>query len=76
MSLPYYLKLEPKEKDIPKLTKSLRSYGLRPDEWVVRHETGNLYRIENIEAPEFFFEGFTKEQGRQQIWKKIYLKNL
>ena len=72
----FYLKVESREKEIDHLKFSLRKFGLRPGDWVIKPKAENIYRIENTEAPEFFFEGVTKKQSGQQVWKKIYLRGI
>ncbi len=58
------------------LNSSLKRYGLQPNEWIVRREGENIYRIQNTEAPDFYFEGRTIKQGKHEMWKKIYLKSI
>ena len=72
----FYLKLETRNRDLNQLKTSLKKFGLRPDDWILKPKSENTYRIENSEAPEFFFEGVTKKQSGQQIWKKIYLRGI
>lgn len=71
-----YLKVEKNEKDLTQLKNSLIKFGLRPGDWVIRPKSQNVYRIENAETPEFYFEGVTKENFGRRVWKRIYLRNI
>ena len=64
------------EKRILQLNSTLKTYGLCPAEWIVKYQSENVYRIENREAPEFYFEGKTVDKPETSTWKKIYLKSI
>ena len=58
------------------LTKSLSDYGLSPSDWHIKHQEGNIYRIENKDEPHFFFRGTVhKKKGRRE-WGSISLSGL
>lgn len=71
-----YLKVEKNEKEMSGLKNSLIKFGLRPADWVIRPKSENIFRIENAETPEFYFEGVTKKNFGQRVWKRIYLRNI
>lgn len=71
-----YLKVEKNENELTHLRNSLIKFGLRPGDWIIRPRAENIYRIENAETPEFYFEGVTKGTLGQRVWKRIYLRNI
>lgn len=71
-----YLKVENTQKEMAHLRRSLIKFGLRPDDWVIKPKTENIYRIENTDTPEFYFEGVTKRSLGQKRWKRIYLRGI
>jgi hypothetical protein len=70
----FYLKVENRNQYEPQLKESLKNFGLRPTDWVIKAKSDNTYRIENSDTPEFYFEGVTKQHFGKQVWKKIYLR--
>ncbi len=70
------LKLIPNGSKVIHLTQSLKSFGLKPNEWVVINIGNNVFKIENLESPDFYFEGVVKQQSGLSTWGKIYLKSI
>lgn len=58
------------------LSAQLASYGLCPDDWVLKAQKDNIYQIQNRSEPEFCFLGTTKTTDGQKKWQSITLKSV
>lgn len=58
---------------IQELTKQLKTYGLNPQEWAIRREKANSYKIISRQDQELCFRGKIKFQKRRPMWSFIEL---
>lgn len=76
MNILQYIKSTQSERDLLHLNNRLTQFGLCPKEWEIKHESSNLYRIQNRSDHSFYFNGYTKNLKGNKIWQRIYLKNI
>lgn len=67
---------QPKSSEVTILAAELSSYGLSPQDWVLKRETTNVYHIENKSEPEFCFKGQTTVSHGRKQWQSIALKSV
>ena len=76
MNILQYIQSNKSERDLLHLNNRLKQFGLCPKEWETKHESSNLYRIQNKNDRNFYFNGYTKNVKGSKIWERIYLKNI
>lgn len=62
--------------ELESLNESLSDFGLCPAEWTITEEDTFLFKIENIEEPQFYFKGNIKVEDGRRKWGSISLAGL